>query len=60
MPFSDPQRHLHDVLEAAIERKIQILTEAIIRLDRAASSTICSSVPIGPPLNRSITVAALW
>jgi len=57
MPFSDPQRHLHDVLEAidrigefvgdmdfaayqadektkaAVERKIQILTEAIIRLD---------------------------
>ncbi len=57
MPFSDPQRHLHDVLEAidriaefvgamdfaayqadektkaAVERKIQILTEAIIRLE---------------------------
>ena len=57
MPFNDPQRHLHDVLEAidrigefvgdmgfaayqadektksAVERKIQILTEAIIRLD---------------------------
>jgi uncharacterized protein with HEPN domain len=57
MPFSDPQRHLHDVLEAidrigefvgdmdftayqadektkaAVERKIQVLTEAIIRLE---------------------------
>jgi uncharacterized protein with HEPN domain len=56
VPFSDPQRHLHDILEAiekigefvdnmdfaayqadektkaAVERKIQILTEAIIRL----------------------------
>jgi len=57
MPFSDPQRHLHDILEAidrigefvggmdlaayqadektkaAVERKLQILTEAIIRLE---------------------------
>ena len=56
MPFSDPQRHLHDILEAidrigefvrgmdfaayradektksAVERKLQILTEAIIKL----------------------------
>ena len=56
MPFSDPSRHLHDILEAidrigefvgdmdfaayqgdektkaAVERKLQILTEAIIRL----------------------------
>jgi uncharacterized protein with HEPN domain len=57
MPFSDPRRHLEDVLDAinkidefigaidfnayraddktkaAVERKIQVLTEAIIRLD---------------------------
>ncbi len=57
MPFSDPDRHLRDILEsidlirefigdmdfssyqrdektkAAVERKIQILTEAVIRLE---------------------------
>ena len=57
MPFSDPQRHLEDVLDAiekiedftagmelqgyradektkaAVERKIQVLTEAVIRLE---------------------------
>lgn len=57
MPFSDPKKHLHDVLEsidlinqfidgmdfdayqldektqAAVERKLQILTEAVIRLE---------------------------
>ncbi len=57
MPFSDPERHLRDILEsidlitkfigdmdfssyerdektkAAVERKIQILTEAVIRLE---------------------------
>jgi uncharacterized protein with HEPN domain len=58
LPFSDPQRHLRDILEsidqidefignmdfaayqrdektrAAVERKIQILTEAVIRLEK--------------------------
>ncbi len=57
MPFSDPERHLRDILEsidlireftrdmdfssyrrdektkAAVERKIQVLTEAVIRLE---------------------------
>lgn len=57
MPFSEPERHLHDILEsidqinqfigdmdfdayqhdektkAAVERKIQVLTEALIRLE---------------------------
>ena len=61
MPFSDPQRHLRDILEsiefidefvgnmkfaayhrdektkAAVERKLQVLTEAVIRLEAEGS-----------------------